>query len=524
VSTYRLFPATDGPPAATSYSGNYLAGVACEVTQWGMWFEGYWWWVCSTGQQTGPVECALWQNSNTDAGLLIAGSQVTSGTLTAGAWNWIPLTTPLPLSAGVTYVPACGYVSTAGFPLTNSQFGSGDPYSAGIVNGPLTAYSDVSGSNPVPGNWLAQGLFQTASPDPAVQMPNEGSNSGNFWMDLQVSDTAPAGAAYRLWPSLPRPLGTISDTAADYTLATEFTLSQSCTLDYIWFYSPPGASGLPTECGIYGQASQALVSGTHDSSPSWSGAAGSGWVSCSYSGVTLPAASYRVAVANADGTAGVWNDATIGYFSTGPGGAGISADPLSAPSEGSADSPGQGSYNAGGSLTWPGTYDTGGAPSYWVDVQVTPASTTPVSDSGTGTGTDSGLVAASLPGADPGSGADTATIRLPGPDSGSGADTGTIAAALTGADAGGGADTSGLGLAGADAGSGTDAGTLTAAMPAADTGSGTDAGSPGASLSGPETGSGADAGSATTAGSVMLTASQLGGSAVSTNTYGGSAQ
>ena len=77
---------------------------------------------------------------------------------------------------------------------------------------------------------------------------------------------------------LPGPAGHRGSSAAGYTLATEFQLSQSCTLDNIWFYSASGATALPTRCAIWNVASQTVVTGTDNTSPSWSGAAGSGWV------------------------------------------------------------------------------------------------------------------------------------------------------------------------------------------------------------------------------------------------------
>ena len=55
----------------------------------------------------------------------------------------MPLATPVPLAIGATYIAATGF--TGGFPDTNNQFGGGDPYSGGITNGPLTAYSDPVG-------------------------------------------------------------------------------------------------------------------------------------------------------------------------------------------------------------------------------------------------------------------------------------------------------------------------------------------------------------------------------------------
>lgn len=389
MTTYRLMDGAsgrpgNGPSTAASYSGDYLAGTAFQVTSGNLWFEGFWWWVCNSGQQTGAQSFALWQVDNTNAGLLIEGSTVTSGTLTAGAWNYIALSTPIPLSPGIPYVAATGYVSTSGFPKTDNQFGSGDTYSAGITNGPLTAYSSTSGSAPSPNKWADQGLFGTAYSDPTAHMPYEGFESDNFWVDLQVSDMAPADTSYRLWPSIPNPPGRIADSASNFTLATEFSLSENCALDRIWFYSPSGTSQLPTECGIWNVSSTTLVPGADDSSPSWSGAAGSGWVYCDYSsaGVTLTAdTNYKVAVVNGAASPESWNSATIGYWSTGEGGNGISSGPLSAPNEADATSPGQSTYNPGPDFTYPATYDTGGAPTYWVDVEVTPSSAPPRAES-----------------------------------------------------------------------------------------------------------------------------------------------
>ncbi|MGH3409609.1 MAG: hypothetical protein ACRDRJ_45005, partial [Streptosporangiaceae bacterium] len=107
-----------------------------------------------------------------------------------------------------------------------------------------------------------------------------------------------------------------------------------------------------------------------------------GWVYCDYSGagVTLAAGTnYKVAVVNGAVSPQSWNSATIDYWSTGPGGSGISNGPLSAPNEADATSPGQSSYNQGPAFTYPATYATGGAPNYWVDVEVTPSSGPPVS-------------------------------------------------------------------------------------------------------------------------------------------------
>ena len=59
---------------------------------------------------------------------------------------------------------------------------------------------------------------------------------------------------------------------------------------------PARVSALPSRCAIWNVTTQAVVPGTDNTSPSWSGTAGSGWVACAYSGVTLPAGDYKVSV------------------------------------------------------------------------------------------------------------------------------------------------------------------------------------------------------------------------------------
>lgn len=367
--TYRLFPSTAGPSSAVSYSGPFIAGVAFTVTSGGTWLDGFWWWVCPSGQSTSAQKFALWQVYTNATGNLIASGTATSGVLTPGQWNFVSLAAPIPLAIGATYIAATGF--NDGFPDTNDAFGSGDPYGAGIVNGPLTAYSDQSGTRPAPFS-VGQGSFSVASNDPTAVMPAYGYSSANFWMDVQVDTTPPAGTSYRLLPNYPTPAGTLSPDTTGYTLAIEFQLSKSCTLDDIWFYSAHGAAALPTRCAIWNTSTQAVVAGTDNTSPAWSGAAGSGWVSCSYSGVTLPAGDYKMSVFYGGGSA--WFQVTTNFWGgTGAGASGITSGPLTAPGTSAASSPGQGTYSVG-SWAYPLVYASGGnGETYWLDVEVTPA-------------------------------------------------------------------------------------------------------------------------------------------------------
>ena len=66
---------------------------------------------------------------------------------------------------------------------------------------------------------------------------------------------------------------------SDETYGLYFTVNAACALTAIWFYSPSGSTSLPTWTAL--STTTTGATGTlvaQDSSPSWSGAAGSGWV------------------------------------------------------------------------------------------------------------------------------------------------------------------------------------------------------------------------------------------------------
>jgi len=142
------------------------------------------------------------------------------------------------------------------------------------------------------------------------------------------------------------------------TLGTAFTLSQAAPLTGIWYYSPAGAGALSTACAIYDVTSTTVVAGTLNSSPSWSGAAGSGWVKCSYGGtVTLNASQAYVVAA---------------YFNTTVSSSGSFTWPvLSGVIDATSDQ-----FLASGSFVYPST--NGGAFSHFIDVEVTVPDPPPV--------------------------------------------------------------------------------------------------------------------------------------------------
>ena len=407
MTTYRLMDGASGrpgvgssgtqPPASgTAYSGNYLAGLVFKVTSGSLWLSGYHWYVAASGQDTNPAggtKFALWQIWGNSQQTFVPGSTVTSGTLTAGAWNFVALATPLLLAQGAVYEAAIGYVAASGFPLTANQFGASQPYSAGITNGPLHAYGSSTGSDPTPFTRV-QMPFSTAGNDPAVIMPGLNDLNDILWLDVQVTDVAPASPRYRIFPNMPGATLTGGSQSLAYTLGMQFSLSQSCTLQKIWHYSSPGSTVLPTRCAIWAVSGQTVVSGTDNTSPSWkkpdgtAASAGVGWIYVDYSasGVTLaPSTNYKVSTFTNDNV-DPWFGATTGYWTSGGNGsAGLAQGPLTAPNSAGA-SPGQNSWNTGITWTYPNTSTS--PENDWIDVEVAPvvsAPSPPIGEWGGGT-------------------------------------------------------------------------------------------------------------------------------------------
>ena len=162
-------------------------------------------------------------------------------------------------------------------------------------------------------------------------MPNQGSGSANFWIDAQVTDTAPDGTSYRLWPGLPVPQ-TRSRTAPS---TSRWQPSSICPRPARWTTSgstrPRGQRSVQPPAGCRRSPRRPWWPGRRTLPRTGRRGPASGWVSCSYSGVTLAAGDYKVAVCNSAASPQMWNLATIDYWSTGAGGQGITTGPLSAP-------------------------------------------------------------------------------------------------------------------------------------------------------------------------------------------------
>lgn len=406
----------NGPGSPTARTGNSQAGMIFGVTDSRYWFQGYYWWVPSGGD-TGAQKFCLYSMDWYDSALthaLIPAATVTSGTLTAGAWNFVPLATPVQLSAGSggtatggMYLATTAWTAVNGYPDTAGQFGTSDLYGSGITSGPLFTFGQ---GNPA-GTLTAGSTAGTAGSDPAAATPPTATDGtfDNFWLDVQVTSIAPAGYAgsYRLWPN--RGIGganavTSGDSAVGYVIGTEVHLSGQCTVNNIWYFSPSGTTQLATRASVWtitgADAGSEVVAVT---SPSWhapgggAATAGEGWCYAPVpGGPALAAGHYKVAVFNGAGSPVSWSvtDDTSGYWLSAEGSAGITSGPVSAPSVAASSAayvfnpsapgstppyttgstqPGQGTFVNGGGNGYPYLYWTAGlGENLWVDLEVTP--------------------------------------------------------------------------------------------------------------------------------------------------------
>lgn len=396
MTTWRLLDGANGRPGiGSSTSGAQPPTTAFPVSNASLsfglsfrveplvWMQGYWWWVANTGQDVTPVTCCLWQVNGGSFYVpkVVPGSTVTSGTLTAGQWNWIPLAAPLALSPGGPYMAAVGNAWTTGVPKTASMFASGEPYASGIDSGPLHAYQSGTGAP-----WGNPQMSFSQNADPTAGIPLQDSSGALYWLDIQCTDVPPAGATYRVFPDVLFPWnGKPGQNTA--SISNQYVISQNVALSRLWHFSPPTASVLPSECGVWAEATQALVAGTHLTSPAWENAAGAaaapgdGWISVTYdSPPLLSAGHYRPATFYAADSTTTWFASTDNYFpatqasNVNFGVGGLTSGPIFVPDLSQAESPGQGVYSNSSTFGYPNQWDsTQNGEVHWIDIEVAPA-------------------------------------------------------------------------------------------------------------------------------------------------------
>jgi hypothetical protein len=168
------------------------------------------------------------------------------------------------------------------------------------------------------------------------------------------------------------PSGVSSGSGNAGTNGLHFTVSEACTLNGIWHYSPSTSTQLPTEIGLFTtQASPATGTLVTSNTATWltgpggaAAAAGSGWVYAAFTSPpsVAPGTDYMAVNWRNDTT----NEWFVLYSVTWP----VSNGPLTAPDDVGA---GQGWYDTStpAAMTFPATQIAGD--NYGMDVQVTPS-------------------------------------------------------------------------------------------------------------------------------------------------------
>lgn len=153
-----------------------------------------------------------------------------------------------------------------------------------------------------------------------------------------------------------------------YTMGVQFSVTltggQTATMSGIWFYSATGATVLPATITLWDTTGTLI----HSETPSWSGAAGSGWVRSSFSSPPSLTSGTNYVGSVFYGGGSNWYSTIAHYWDTGAGQNGITNGPLSAPNNAGA-SHGQDSFNQAVSQQFPNT--SFNATNYWMDPEVT---------------------------------------------------------------------------------------------------------------------------------------------------------
>lgn len=183
---------------------------------------------------------------------------------------------------------------------------------------------------------------------------------------------------YRIWPSTTPSEASLINQSFGGVIGTEFEGSEALTVVRIWTFSGSGLNELPVAVGIYQVSNTTLV--LSDTSPSWSGAAGSGWISVNES-VNLSASTRYKVVIQTSGSGTGLNYFEVYFESGNPGGSDIVNGPLTCFTETDSTN-GQCSYSTSAFPAYPST--DAGSNNYWIDIEVEP---TPVTHQGSGTWT-----------------------------------------------------------------------------------------------------------------------------------------
>jgi hypothetical protein len=177
TQTPALTDVNNGAPITTA--GTFVFAVAGQVT-------GIRFWAPATN--TGTYTVGLWQvtaddsPAGTGTGTLLASASVAAGSVTANAYNTVPIT---PVSVDTLHAYRAGVHSSSGrIVATGAAFAA-----AGIVKGNVTAIQ--SGADPVLLGSLLNGTFIEGA---SLAYPVDAFNATDYFPDVEFTTTPPVDA------------------------------------------------------------------------------------------------------------------------------------------------------------------------------------------------------------------------------------------------------------------------------------------------------------------------------------------
>jgi hypothetical protein len=180
MTEYRIWPTTDGPAGSFTDGQPVSQGTEFIVTANG-WVTKIWYWRATSAMGTTPPQGQIFLVTSASTGTPI-DSPKTFPAPTGLGWQSVTLDTPIAVIPGeayraVIYHPNGEYTATPG----NNYWNAGGPGEFGIVNGILTARAAADSNG-------GQSTFKYGS---GIQYPDSSFNSGNYWVDLSVSNVVP---------------------------------------------------------------------------------------------------------------------------------------------------------------------------------------------------------------------------------------------------------------------------------------------------------------------------------------------
>lgn len=191
MTVQRVFPSATGPATATN--DNAVATAVEFKTNVTAWVTAIYYYRGTSTQEV-PTAAHIWRVDSASAGTNM-GSATPPAPGASTGWQTVTLGTPVQLVANQAYRASVLYSTAtlqAKYTATSSYFTTGGGGAANIVNGFLTA---PNGANAVGAN---QGSYVYTS---TATMPINSFNSGNYWVDVSVTDVDPSAVSSAvLWP------------------------------------------------------------------------------------------------------------------------------------------------------------------------------------------------------------------------------------------------------------------------------------------------------------------------------------